>query len=65
MSKALAALVLLAALAALIAGSVRYGIGRLPGDIAVNRENFSFYFPLATGILVSVALSAAFWLFSR
>lgn len=32
-------------------------IGRLPGDIYVKKENFSFYFPLATSILLSVILS--------
>ena len=43
----------------------RLGLGRLPGDIVVQRANFSFYFPLATCILISVALSAVFWLFNR
>lgn len=43
----------------------RLGLGRLPGDIVVQRGNFSFYFPLATCILVSVLLSAVFWLFNR
>ena len=65
MRNAFAALALLAVLAALIAGSVRFGIGRLPGDIVVQRENFSFYLPIATAILVSIALSLAFWLFGR
>jgi F0F1-type ATP synthase membrane subunit a len=65
MRNALAALALLAVLAALITGSIRYGLGRLPGDIVVQRENFSLYFPLATAILVSIALSLAFWLFGR
>lgn len=36
--------------------------GRLPGDIAVKNENFSFYFPLATSILVSLVLSFVLWL---
>lgn len=36
--------------------------GRLPGDIAVERENFRFYFPLATSLLVSGALTLLFWL---
>lgn len=40
-------------------------IGKLPGDIRVERENFSFYFPLGTCILVSVILSLLFWLFRR
>jgi hypothetical protein len=43
----------------------RLGLGRLPGDIVIQRGNFSFYFPLATCILVSVLLSAVFWLFNR
>jgi DUF2905 family protein len=43
----------------------RLGLGRLPGDIVIQRENFSFYFPLATCIVVSVLLSVVFWLFNR
>jgi hypothetical protein len=38
------------------------GLGRLPGDIAVERPGFRFYFPLATCIVLSVLLSAAMWL---
>ncbi len=37
-------------------GKIPY-IGRLPGDIYIKRENFTFYFPLATGILLSVVLT--------
>lgn len=40
-------------------------LGRLPGDIHIRRENFSFYFPLATSLLLSVALSLILWLFRR
>ncbi|MFQ5658253.1 MAG: DUF2905 domain-containing protein [Candidatus Methylomirabilales bacterium] len=40
-------------------------IGRLPGDIYIQRGNFTFYFPLATSILVSVILTLLFSLFSR
>ena len=43
----------------------RLGLGRLPGDIVIQRGNFSFYFPLATCIVVSVLLSLVFWLFNR
>lgn len=39
----------------------RIGLGRLPGDIFIERENFSFYFPLMTSIVVSLVLSAALW----
>jgi hypothetical protein len=41
------------------------GIGRLPGDILVQRKNFTFYFPIATSILISVFLSFLFWLLSK
>ncbi len=39
--------------------------GRLPGDIMIERENFSFYFPLMTGLLVSAVLSLILWWFTR
>ncbi|WP_457595171.1 DUF2905 domain-containing protein [Hydrogenimonas sp.] len=39
--------------------------GRLPGDILVKKENFTFYFPIATSILLSIVLSILFYLFSR
>ncbi len=40
-------------------------LGRLPGDILVKRENFTFYFPITTSILISIVLSVIFWLFRR
>jgi hypothetical protein len=44
-------------------------LGKLPGDISIKRENVSFYFPIATSILLSVLLSLLFyivgWLFRR
>jgi hypothetical protein len=40
-------------------------IGRLPGDIVVHRKNFTFYFPLATTILISIFLTLLFWLFGK
>ena len=39
-------------------------LGRLPGDIAIQRDHFSFYFPLASCLLVSVLLSVLLWFFS-
>jgi ribose/xylose/arabinose/galactoside ABC-type transport system permease subunit len=39
--------------------------GRLPGDIYIERENFSFYFPLMTGLLVSLVLSLILWWWTR
>ena len=40
-------------------------LGRLPGDIYIKKDNFSFYFPLATSILVSALLSLVLWLLRR
>jgi hypothetical protein len=40
-------------------------LGRLPGDIYIQRGNWSFYFPLMTSVIVSVLLTVVFWLFSR
>ena len=39
--------------------------GRLPGDIVVERENFVFYFPVTTMIVISVVLTLILWLFRR
>jgi hypothetical protein len=47
-----------------IAGRIPW-LGRLPGDICIKKENFSFYFPLATSILISALLSLILWLFRR
>ncbi len=46
------------------AGSIPF-IGRLPGDIYIRRENYSFYFPLTTCILISVLISLLFMLLRR
>lgn len=43
----------------------RLGLGRLPGDIVVERENFRFYFPITTAILVSLVISLIFWLLKK
>jgi hypothetical protein len=40
-------------------------IGRLPGDIAVKRDNFSFYFPITTSIILSIILTLILALFRR
>ena len=47
--------------------TVMFGVpfGRLPGDIVVRRGNFSFYFPLATSIILSIVLTLLFALFRR
>lgn len=43
----------------------RLGLGRLPGDIAVERENFRFYFPIVSSLVVSIVITLLIWLFRR
>ena len=43
----------------------RLGLGRLPGDIAIQRPGFSLYFPLMTSLIISVVLSVILWLVNR
>jgi Protein of unknown function (DUF2905) len=40
-------------------------LGRLPGDIVVQHQNFTFYFPVATGFLISVVLTLILWFTGR
>ena len=48
---------------------VKLGLGNLPGDIRVEREGFSFYFPITTGIIISIVLSLVLmlidWIFRK
>jgi hypothetical protein len=50
-------------------GNLLWWFGKLPGDISIRRDNFSFSFPLATSLLLSVILSLVFyliaWIFRR
>ena len=43
----------------------RLGLGRLPGDIVIERENFRLYFPIVTSLVVSVFLTLLIWFFRR
>lgn len=43
----------------------KLGLGRLPGDIIIERGNTTFYFPIATSLLLSLLLSAVLWLIGR
>jgi hypothetical protein len=40
-------------------------IGKLPGDLHIERENYSFFFPLGTCLLISLLLSLIIWIFRR
>lgn len=39
-------------------------IGKLPGDISIKKDNFQFYFPITTSLVLSVVLSLVLWLIS-
>lgn len=61
----LAGIVILAlGIAVTLIGKVPW-LGKLPGDIVIKRENFTFYFPLATSIILSVILSLILWLLRK
>ncbi len=53
-----------AGLLLLVAPKVSW-LGRLPGDIRIEREHFTVYLPLATSLLISIGLSLLLWLWSR
>jgi hypothetical protein len=66
----MAKVLILIGLALVVAGLIwlageRMGLGRLPGDIVVERGNFRLYIPLMTSLLVSVGLSLLLWFFNR
>jgi hypothetical protein len=61
---------ILAGVVLLVAGFLwpyigRIGLGRLPGDIVVEREGFRLYVPITTSLLVSAVLTLGFWLFRK
>jgi hypothetical protein len=43
----------------------KLGLGRLPGDIAVKKEGFSFFFLITTSIIISIVVSVLIWIFRR
>ena len=60
----LGAVLIVVGLALLIFQKVPF-LGKLPGDILIKRQNFTFYFPLATSIIVSLLISLVLYLFSK
>ncbi len=48
-----------------LGGRLHLPLGRLPGDIRVEHDNFKFYFPLTTCILISLVLTLIFWLLRK
>jgi hypothetical protein len=62
--------VLIAGIAAILLGILwpwlaRLGLGRLPGDFHIEREGFSFHFPLTTSLIVSAVVTLIIWLLRR
>ena len=43
----------------------KLGFGRLPGDIRYEKDGFSFYFPLTTGLIISVVITLVLWILRR
>jgi hypothetical protein len=43
----------------------KLNLGRLPGDFVFKSENFKFYFPLTTSVIISVVLTILFWIFKK
>jgi hypothetical protein len=43
----------------------KLGLGRLPGDFRYEKDGFTFYFPLTTGVVVSIVLSLLLWLLRK
>jgi membrane protein implicated in regulation of membrane protease activity len=60
----LGGLIVLVGLVLILVGRVPW-LGRLPGDISIQRGNWSFYFPLTTSILISVVLSILLYVIGR
>jgi len=58
-------LLMLAGLILYFGGNRLGWFGKLPGDIHVKRENFSFYFPITTSILISILLSLLLWFWKK
>ena len=48
-----------------ISKGIKLPFGRLPGDMIIKRENFAFYFPLTTGIIISIILTVIFLLLRK
>ena len=48
-----------------LGGKLNLPLGRLPGDIRIERDNFKFYFPLTTCLLLSAVLTLIFWLLRK
>jgi hypothetical protein len=60
----LGVIIVLVGLGVVFAHKIPY-IGRLPGDIYIKKDSFTFYFPLTTSIIISILLTLIFWIFRK
>jgi heme/copper-type cytochrome/quinol oxidase subunit 2 len=61
----LGVVVIIVGMVLLFSDKLPFNLGKLPGDISIKKENFSFYFPITTSIIISILLSLLFYLFSK
>lgn len=61
----LGVVVIIVGIVLLFSDKLPFNLGKLPGDISIKKENFSFYFPITTSIIISILLSLLFYLFSK
>ncbi len=57
--------IILIALGVLWPLATKLGLGSLPGDFKIERKGFTFYFPLTSGIIVSLLVTLLLWIFRR
>jgi hypothetical protein len=57
--------VVLVAVGLMVLAAQRFGLGRLPGDIVIERDGFTLYLPIATSLIVSLVLTLVLWLLGR
>jgi hypothetical protein len=57
--------VVLVAVGLIVLAAQRFGLGRLPGDIVIERDGFTLYLPIATSLIVSLVLTLVLWLLGR
>jgi len=61
----LGVVVIIVGIILLFSDRLPFNLGKLPVDISIKKENFSFYFPITTSIIISIVLSVVFYLFGR
>jgi hypothetical protein len=58
-------IIIVAGIVLLFVKKMPFGLGKLPGDIYIKKDNFTFYFPITTAIIISVVLSIIFYIVSK